>query len=120
MPQYLAPEQLSNRRRPTEAATDLYALGVLLYELMTGRTPVKGTSRDEVLRQTTDFPPPSPRQYQPEIPAELEAIVKACLAKDPRSRPASARQLAESLRALAPPMQVDAQPAWWKNWLGWM
>ena len=120
MPHYLAPEQLSNRRRPIEAASDLYALGVLLYELLTGRAPVKGTTRDEVFRHTSGIPAPSPRHYRPEIPKELEEILMTCLSKDPHSRPASARGLAEALRASTASLQLESQPAWWKQWLGWM
>src|SRR5207249_4749161 len=49
MPQYLAPEQLQHRGRPVEPACDLYALGVIWYDLLTGRCPVRGTTREEIL-----------------------------------------------------------------------
>jgi len=120
MPQYLAPEQLSRQRRSTESACDVYALGVLLYELLTGRSPVKGTTREEIHAQTRQKQPTPPRQYRSEIPASLETLVLVCLHKDPRSRTASARQLAEALRAILPAPAPAPQPAWWKHWLGWM
>jgi serine/threonine-protein kinase len=120
MPQYLAPEQLRHRRRAPSPASDLYALGVLAYELLTGRCPVKGATRDEIAAQTRDAAPPSPRQYRPELPRELEALVLQCLQKNARERPASTKHLADALRALLPIAEAQAQPAWWKQWLGWM
>ena len=121
MPQYLAPEQLQHRTRPNEPASDLYALGVMWYELMTGRCPVKGTTKEEIIARTLEAMPPPPRQYRPEVPAEVETLVLRCLHKNPRERPASALLLADALRPLlagATPML--ATPPWWKQWLGWM
>jgi serine/threonine protein kinase len=121
MPQYLAPEQISQRCRSAEPACDVYALGVLLYELLTGRSPVKVTTREDVFAQTRGNAPPPLRHYRTEIPREVDDLVLRCLAKHPRDRFASGKPLAEALHALVPmPAPEPPQPAWWKQWLGWM
>jgi serine/threonine protein kinase len=123
MPQYLAPEQIAQRCRSAEPACDVYALGVLLYELLTGRSPVKVTTREDVFAQTRGHAPPPLRHYRPEISREVDDLVLRCLAKRPRDRFASGRPLAEALRALLPaptPASEPPPPAWWKQWLGWM
>lgn len=119
-PQYLAPEQLQHRARPAEPACDLYALGVLWYDLLTGRCPVKGTTRAEIVARFQDGAVPPPRQYRPEVPIAIESLVLQCLQRKPRERPASARLLADALRALLSPVTApEARRAWWKQWLGW-
>lgn len=116
MPQYLAPEQIQQRSRPPAPASDLYALGVMWYDLLTGRCPVQGTTKDEILVQAVEAMPPPPRQYRPDMPAEVETLVLQCLHKRPHDRPASARGLADSVRALLP--AAGRQPsAWWIRWL---
>lgn len=118
MPQYLAPEQLSSRRRTVGPEADVYALGVLLYELVTGRSPVKGSTREEIFVNTREKTPPPARAYRPEIPAALETLMQACLEKKPQARPTSAQFLANGLDAIVPRTQ-QSPPAWWKTWLGW-
>lgn len=118
MPQYLAPEQLSSRRREAGPAADVYALGVLLYELVTGRSPVKGSTREEIFVNTREKTPPPARAFRPEIPAALEALMQACLEKKPHARPTSAQFLANGLDAIVPRTQ-QSPPAWWKTWLKW-
>lgn len=123
MPQYLAPEQISQRCRSADPACDVYALGVLLYELLTGRSPVKVTTREDVFAQTRGNAPPPLRHYRTEIPRAVEDLVLRCLAKNPRDRFASGGPLAEALRGLLPipaPKSEPPAPAWWKQWLGWM
>ncbi len=121
MPHYLAPEQMRHRRRPPEPASDIYALGVLAYELLTGRCPVKGATREEIVGETRRTAPAPLRQFRPELPAALDTLVLQCLQKNPRDRPSSARDLAQALRALLPvPIEQKPAPAWWKQWLGWM
>jgi serine/threonine protein kinase len=119
-PQYLAPEQIARRGRSVEATCDIFALGVLLYELLTGRSPVKLTTREEVFAQTRSQLPPPLRHYRTDLPRPLEDLVLRCLAKNPRDRFQSGKPLAEALRAQLPPPPEPPQPAWWKQWLGWM
>ena len=119
MPQYLAPERLHHGSKSAEPTDDVYALGVLLYELLTSRSPVSGSTREELLAKARDASPLPPRQRRADIPEGLDAVVMRCLRRDPADRPASAKKLAESLRALLPTAKKES-PGWWKQWLGWM
>ena len=91
-PHYLSPEQALGE--PATGASDLYALGVVAHELLTGRRPFdKGTPVATALAQVNDPPPPLP----PHVPPGLRALIEQCLAKKPEDRPASARELGERL-----------------------
>jgi eukaryotic-like serine/threonine-protein kinase len=100
-PQYMPPEQWLE---PGEAdhRADLYALGVVLYELLTGQLPFEARSVFELRSLHLEQPPPSPRALIPDLPPRLDALVRACLAKKPGDRVGSARELAGELRAAAP------------------
>jgi serine/threonine-protein kinase len=97
-PSYMAPEQAAGKMREIGPPTDIYALGAILYELLTGRPPFKGESLLETLDQVRSLPPRPPRERCADVPLELETICLRCLAKSPADRSATAADLAEDLR----------------------
>ncbi|GIW94541.1 MAG: hypothetical protein KatS3mg110_2582 [Pirellulaceae bacterium] len=98
---YMAPEQVRGESHRLDGRADLWAVGVLLYECLTGRRPFRGDSLDELLDQILHYEPKPPRQIDPDIPAALESICLKCLRKDPAQRWTSAAELAEALRRFA-------------------
>jgi len=98
-PSYIAPEQLGDVPR-TDARSDVYSLGVILYEMVTGRPPFKGDSVMEILWQQANAPPRPPHELAPDVSPELEAIILKTLAKRPAERFATAQELADALKAL--------------------
>jgi serine/threonine-protein kinase len=96
-PAYMAPEQAAGRSQDIGPRTDVWALGVILYELLTGRRPVTGGNREETLYHILTEVPPRPRALRPDLDPALEAIVLRCLEKDPAGRYASAGDLADDL-----------------------
>jgi serine/threonine protein kinase len=97
-PGYMAPEQAEGRLDKIGKVTDVYGLGAILYEILTGRPPFEGSSIAEVIRKVRDEPSAPPRQSWKEVPRALEAICLKALAKDPRDRFASAAELAGDVR----------------------
>ena len=94
---YMAPEQFSGR--PADARADIYAFGVMLYEMLTGRVPFEGDSA-QIMYGHLQQPPPPPRQFNPALPDPVERLILRLLEKNPDMRPQSAADLAAELRAL--------------------
>lgn len=101
---YMAPEQL--RGEDVDARTDLYALGVVLYQMATGRRPFKANMPTALAADILQKAPPSPGRINPDLPPKLEDIILKCLEKDPDRRYQSAKELAIDLRRLAEPSTV--------------
>ncbi|MFF7016136.1 MULTISPECIES: serine/threonine-protein kinase [Streptomyces] len=107
-PAYMAPEQAMGGA--VGPYTDLYALGIVLHELLSGDVPFAGSTALGVLHRHLYEPPVPVRQSRPEIPAALEALVLRLLAKDPQERPASAQEVYEELAPLLPKHGAPAGP----------
>jgi PAS domain S-box-containing protein len=97
-PGYMAPEQAAGRPDLIGRHTDVYGLGAVLYEVLTGRAPFVGPDTATVLRRVQEEAPPPPRESWPEVPPALEALCLRALAKRPEDRPAGAAELAQEVQ----------------------
>jgi serine/threonine-protein kinase len=111
-PEYMAPEQLHGRRG--DARTDLYSLGVILYEMLTGRVPFPGDTPSDVAHAVSRSDPVPPSRLRPEVSPALEAMVLRTLAREPHERPESALELREAL--LHPQSVVLGERAHPRHW----
>jgi len=98
-PAYWCPEQIIGK--PQDARSDLFSLGVVLYEMVTGRRPFDGQTLPNICERVLNSSPLPPSQADPSLPTGLDDLLAACLAKDPRERTSSAEELAKMLYPLA-------------------
>jgi len=106
-PTYMAPEQAEGRLDKIGPATDVYALGVLLYETLVGQPPLRGSTDVQTLQLVAQGDVPRPRRLRPDVSRDLEAITLKCLEKEPVNRYGSAEQLADDLQRF-----LRGEPSW--------
>jgi eukaryotic-like serine/threonine-protein kinase len=117
-PSYMAPEQAEARKSEIAAQTDVYGLGAILYQILTGRPPFSGKSDLEILRRVVTEEPAALHKLRPGLPRDLETICLKCLAKKPGERYSASAALAEDLERFLDGRPILARPVavWERGW----
>jgi len=110
-PLYMSPEHAVGKIEGLDRRSDIYSLGVTIYELLSGKVPFQGNTPVEILMKVIEKDPPALRKVNPRIPVDIETVVMKCLEKDPNRRYSSAKDLADDLQHYMDGDPINARPA---------